>query len=178
VQPDAYNLRIINHPGDPAMPQAPARTRRPPPALDVDDSRTLALLAERALNLITNEQILSELNVSKRKLVEFMDDPSNRTVISRHLVNLRKSGEMARWLSNAHLVDGVNTAHTISQDGDIHPSVRLKAVDILIKSATNVGDQPKRDDPRSGGPTFSLTLNLGGEKEERLVINGDINEEG
>jgi hypothetical protein len=138
----------------------------------------MALLAERALGLVTNEQILSELNVSKRKLVEFMDEPSNRTAISRHLVNLRKSGEMARWLSNAHLVDGVNTAHAITQDGDIHPSVRLKAVDTLIKSATNVGEQPKRDDPRNSGPAFSLTLNFGGEVKEEVVISGSVNEEG
>jgi hypothetical protein len=160
------------------MAQAPARTRRAPPALDVTDSRTMALLAERALGLATNEQILSELGVSRTRLIQFMDDPSNRTAISRHLINLRKTGEMARWLSNAHLVDGVNVAHSITQDDEIHPSVRLKAVDTLIKSATNVGDQPKRDDPRSGGPTFSLTLNFGGEAKEEMVINGNVNEEG
>jgi hypothetical protein len=148
--------------------------------LDTTDRRAMDVLAERVVGLASTDLVLAELDVTETKLARWLGDAQNRAAVNRHLLELKKSGELGRWLANSSLVDNVGIANQIAADEELHPNTRIKAVDSVTRVATTAGNQPRPETNAPRGPSFSLTLNFGGGQEAKIsgeTIEQDANQD-
>jgi hypothetical protein len=130
--------------------------------LNTLDTPHAALAAELATKLLPLPEIIKRYDLTPAQLKDLLRDQQFRHMVNefrREWHSPLSARERVRLKSSLAVEDGLIELYRIFKDLDYTPSARLDAFKQLVGLADM---QPKKDAVESG-PSFSLTLNLGGE---------------
>lgn len=115
-------------------------------------------------------EILQRHKVTPTELMEFSHDPVFDKKVRSFRDDIRDKGLTFRLKARAQAEDLLTTSWTLIHDPDVSPSVKADLIKSTVKWA---GLEPKGDEQSTSTGGVSITINLGGEKQEMKLVEHD-----
>tara|TARA_R110000772_G_scaffold51809_4_gene118867 strand:+ start:560 stop:1018 length:459 start_codon:yes stop_codon:yes gene_type:complete len=134
-----------------------------------NDQAHASLAAELATKLHPVKEILARHNVTSSELLVLMTDSQFKHMIReyrREWNSPLSARERVRMKSSLAVEDGLVELYRVFQDKDIQPNARMDA----FKQLVGLADMQPKKEAGELGPSFSLTLNLGGDDASPITI--------
>ena len=132
------------------------------PSLGINDLHA-SLAAELAVNLLPVPVVLKRFGMTRQELGHLLKDKSFKRMISQfkqEWENTSNSKERIRLKASLAVEEGLVEIFRIFKDVENAPTARLEA----YKQLTQLADALPKKDELAVGPTFKLTMNLGGDR--------------
>lgn len=113
-------------------------------------------------------EILARHSLAPLDLVEFSKDPVFDRKVRHYRDEIRKNGITFRLKARAQAEELLTTSWSLIHHPDVSAAVKADLIKSTVKWA---GLEPKGDEPTQGAGGVSITINLGGEKQEMKLVD-------